>query len=142
MAQYYFARNKAPVGIWQMDLDHPSKQEVDLSLDQDELSNLTFSVSATQKVGTAGRARLVEVELHHLGGNGAQLANIQLRSEQSARKSVGDVEHVTHVGLTSDLMSRVSRCAGVSDLRSGIISANSLNVALISHTSSPCLARL
>ena len=85
---------------------------------------------------------LVEVELHHLGGNGAQLANIQLRSEQSARKSVGDVERGTHVGLTSDLMSRVSRCAGVNDLRSGIISANSLNVALISHTSSPCLARL
>ena len=124
-----------------MDLDDPPKQQVDLSFDQDELSHLTFSVPAAEKVGAAGRARLVEIELHRLGGDGAQLADIQLWPEQAARKGVGNVERGTHVGLTSDLMSRVSRCAGVSDLRSGIISANSLNVALISHTSSPCLAR-
>ena len=47
-----------------------------------------------------------------------------------------------HARFTTDLISRVSRCAGVSDLRSGIISANSLNVALINQTSSPCEASL
>ena len=41
--------DQAPVGIWQMDLDHPSKQEVDLSLDQDELSNFTLPYRPPRK---------------------------------------------------------------------------------------------